>query len=94
MMNSKKDLATKSNVDLNAHGLESDGLPFIGKLMEQGDSEMVVYDKTLDKAKFTKFKDNECARIENIRLMSYQNYLSLLRLWAMSKEVCYSLLVS
>ena len=59
MFNSKKDLATKTNVDLTAHGLESDGLPFIGKMMTQGDSEMVVYDKTLDKAKFTKFKDNE-----------------------------------
>ena len=31
---------------------------------------MCVYDKTLDKAKFVKFKDNESARIENIRLMS------------------------
>lgn len=70
MFNSKKDLAAKTNVDLTSHGLESDGLPFIGKMMNQGDSEMVVYDKTLDKAKFTKFKDNECARIENIRLMS------------------------
>lgn len=31
---------------------------------------MCVYDKTLEKAKFVKFKDNESARIENIRLMS------------------------
>lgn len=31
---------------------------------------MCVYDKTLDKVKFTNFKDNESARIENIRLMS------------------------
>ena len=32
MFNSKKkDLAKQANVDLAAHGLESDGLPFIGK---------------------------------------------------------------
>ena len=70
MFNSKKDLPAKTNVDLDQHGLDADGLPSIGKKMEQGDAEMVVYDRTLDKAKFTKFKDNESARIENIRLMS------------------------
>ena len=38
--------------------------------MEQGDPELCVFDKTLEKSKFIKFKDNESARIENIRLMS------------------------
>ena len=38
--------------------------------MEQGDPELCVFDKTLEKTKFIKFKDNESARIENIRLMS------------------------
>lgn len=38
--------------------------------MEQGDPELCVFDKTLEKPKFIKFKDNESARIENIRLMS------------------------
>ena len=66
----KKDLQERAKVDLEAVGLEADGLPFIGKKMEQGDPEMCVYDKTLDKAKFIKFKDNESARIENIRIMS------------------------
>jgi DNA-directed RNA polymerase I subunit RPA2 len=31
---------------------------------------MCVFDKTLEKAKFVKFKDNESARVDNIRLMS------------------------
>ena len=68
MLNSKK--RAQASVDLNAHGLEADGLPYIGKKMQQGDAEMCVYDNTLDKPKFTKFKDNESARIENVRLMS------------------------
>lgn len=68
MLNSKK--RAQESVDLNAQGLESDGLPYIGKKMQQGDAEMCSYDNTLDKPKFTKFKDNESARIENIRLMS------------------------
>jgi DNA-directed RNA polymerase I subunit RPA2 len=47
-----------------------DGLPNIGKKMVQGDIELAVYDKTLGRVKSHKFKDNESARIENIRLMS------------------------
>ena len=31
---------------------------------------MCVFDKTLQRAKFTKFKDNESAKVENVRLMS------------------------
>jgi len=38
--------------------------------LKQGDPEMCVYDKVLQKAKFTKFKDNENAFVENIRIMS------------------------
>jgi len=60
----------KAGVDLGVHGLESDGLPYIGKNMQQGEPELCVYDKTLERSKFIKFKDNESARIENIRLMS------------------------
>lgn len=69
MFNQKKK-EMREVVDLSEHGLDSDGLPPIGKKMEQGQPEMCVYDKTLDKPKFVKFKDNESARIENIRLMS------------------------
>ena len=60
----------RAGVDLGSFGLESDGLPYIGKKMLQGEPELCVFDKTLEKAKFIKFKDNESARIENIRLMS------------------------
>lgn len=66
----KREMQMQANVDLSSYGLESDGLPSIGKKMNQGDPEVCVYDKTLAKAKFIKFKDNEAARIENIRLMS------------------------
>ena len=66
----KRDMQERAGVDLSSYGLESDGLPYIGKKMEQGEPELCVYDKNLDKAKFIKFKDNESARIENIRLMS------------------------
>jgi DNA-directed RNA polymerase I subunit RPA2 len=71
MFNSKKaELQKQANIDLKQYGLESDGLPPIGKKMEHGDAEMCVYDRTLEKAKFVKFKDNESARIDSIRLMS------------------------
>ena len=66
----KQDMVNRAGVDLAAKGLESDGLPYIGKKMQQGDPELCVFDRTLEKAKFIKFKDNESARIENIRLMS------------------------
>jgi DNA-directed RNA polymerase I subunit RPA2 len=45
-------------------------MPNIGKKMSQGDAELCVYDQTLGKPKFFKYKDNESARIENIRVMS------------------------
>lgn len=51
-------------------GLDADGLPPIGKKMEQGDPELCMYDQVLMKEKTIKFKDNESARIENIRLMA------------------------
>mmetsp|Transcript_31722 Transcript_31722/g.48611 ORF Transcript_31722/g.48611 Transcript_31722/m.48611 type:complete len:216 (+) Transcript_31722:2266-2913(+) len=72
MFNSKKggELQQQAGVDLAESGLDADGLPPIGKKLEQGQPEMCVFDKNLQKAKFTKFKDNESARIENIRLMS------------------------
>jgi DNA-directed RNA polymerase I subunit RPA2 len=31
---------------------------------------MCVFDKTLQRAKFHKFKDNESAKVENVRLMA------------------------
>ena len=69
MFNTRKQ-ERKNDIDLAGYGLQEDGLPFIGKKMEQGNPEMCVYDKTLDRPKLTKFKDNESARVENIRLMS------------------------
>ena len=69
MFNNKAE-STLGDLDLKSHGLDDDGLPHIGKKMEQGDPEMCIYDRTLDRPKFTKFKDNESARIENIRLMA------------------------
>ena len=44
-------------VDLASKGLDSDGLPFIGQKLEYGQAEQCVYDKVLDKPKFTSFKD-------------------------------------
>jgi len=70
MFNSKKNDKDTKDIDLKAMGLNEDGLPNIGKKLEQGDVEMAVFDKTLGKVKTTKFKDNESARVENIRLMS------------------------
>jgi len=71
MFNQKKEkMPGIEDLNLASYGLMSDGLPNIGKKMVQGDAEMAVYDRTLQKPKFTKFKDNESARIENIRLMS------------------------
>ena len=71
MFNSGKKVdAQNKDFNLADHGLGEDGLPNIGKKLQQGDPEMCVYDKTLGRPKFTKFKDNEDARVENIRLMS------------------------
>lgn len=54
---------------LEEKGLDSDGLPFIGKKLEHGTAEMCIYDTTTAKTKFTSFKDSEPARVENVRLM-------------------------
>jgi len=72
MFNSKKNenLRGADEVDLKGMGLMEDGLPNVGKKLEQGDVELATFDKTLGRAKCHKFKDNESARIENIRLMS------------------------
>ena len=64
------DMQRQVGVDLKEKGLDGDGLPSVGKKLEQGDAEMCVYDSVLHKAKMMKFKDNESARVENIRLMS------------------------
>jgi len=66
----QKDMMGASEVDLESHGLQADGLPNIGKKLSQGDPELCTYDKILGKPKFQSFKDNESARVENIRLMS------------------------
>jgi len=65
MMNPTKD----SHIDLARHNLDVDGLPPIGKKLEQGSAEQVIYDRVLNKPKFTSFKDSEAARIETVRLM-------------------------
>lgn len=59
---------TKVVNELNEKGLDDDGLPHIGKKMGHGDAELAVFDKTLNKTKFTSFKDHEPARVENVRL--------------------------
>ncbi len=68
MMNQKK-FRDDNKVDLEEKGLDSDGLPYIGKKLEHGTAEQCVYDNTTAKAKFTSFKDSEPARVEQVRLM-------------------------
>jgi DNA-directed RNA polymerase I subunit RPA2 len=67
MINHEKDKKTKG-LDLETKGLDADGTPHIGKLMEHGDAELCTYDETLARPKMASFKDHESARIESIRL--------------------------
>ena len=46
-----------------------DGLPYIGTKLSHGSPELCVYDTVMAKPKYTSFKDNEAARVENVRLM-------------------------
>lgn len=66
MMSQKKH---EYHQELAQKGLDSDGLAYIGKKLESGTAEQCVYDNVTGKVKYTSFKDNEPARIENIRLM-------------------------
>lgn len=68
MINQKR-YREDGKMDLQEKGLDSDGLPNIGKKLEYGSPELCVYDNTLGKPKFTGFKDSEVARVENVRLM-------------------------
>ena len=64
MVNAKKD----KGIDFKEKGLDADGLPHIGKMMEHGDVELCTYDKTLARPKMQSFKDHEPARVETVRL--------------------------
>ena len=44
---SKVNLQEKAGISLKEQGLDADGLPSIGKKMEQGQAEMCVFDSTL-----------------------------------------------
>lgn len=54
---------------LKTHDLDQDGLPHIGMKLEHGKADQCIYDTVLQKPKFNSFKDNESARVENVRLM-------------------------
>lgn len=54
MLSTKKD---REKIDLNKLGLDSDGLPHVGTKMEYGQVDQVIYDKILQKAKYSSFKD-------------------------------------
>ena len=56
-------------IDLQEKGLDQDGLPYIGKKLTHGTPELCTYDKVLAKPKYASFKDNEMARVENVRLL-------------------------
>jgi DNA-directed RNA polymerase I subunit RPA2 len=56
--------------------LDSDGLPYLGRKLDHGGAELCVYDNVLGKAKYTSFKDNEMARVENVRLMGDEKGLA------------------
>lgn len=66
MLNQHKD---SQKIDLESKKLDSDGLPAIGQKLEYGQAEQCIYDKVLGKPKYASFKDNESARVENIRLI-------------------------
>jgi DNA-directed RNA polymerase I subunit RPA2 len=59
----------KVQQSIESHGLDRDGLPFIGQKLEAGQPDQCIYDSVLQKPKFNSFKDNESARVENVRLM-------------------------
>lgn len=64
--NNTKDL---EQIPLERHDLDADGLPPVGRKLEQGQAEQCVYDRVQSKAKFTSYKDSEAARVESVRLM-------------------------
>ena len=51
----------------------NDGLPSIGKKMEEGDVEAAMVDTNKKNLKLFKYKDSESSRIDNVRAMSVQN---------------------
>lgn len=68
MINQKRN-RDETKIELNEKGLDTDGLPYIGKKLEHGTAELCIYDNTTAKPKYTSFKDSEPARVENVRLM-------------------------
>lgn len=68
------------SVALQKNNLDVDGLPFIGQKLTHGEADQCIYDTVLQKPKFSSFKDNESARVENVRLMGDEkdpSYVSL-----------------
>lgn len=49
--------------------MDTDGLPFIGQKLEQGQPDQCIYDKVQQRIKVNSYKDNESSRIESVRLM-------------------------
>ena len=47
LKNKEMDKGGDNEFDLKNHGVMEDGLPNVGKLMNQGDTEFCMYDKTL-----------------------------------------------
>eukprot|EP00347_Sterkiella_histriomuscorum_P020025 403339388 len=56
-------------IDLKEKNLDTDGIPSIGHQLTHGSPELCTYDTVLGKPKYVSFKDNEPARVENVRLM-------------------------
>jgi len=56
MVNTAKNREDRK-IDLQSKGLESDGLPYIGKKLNYGDAEQCVYDTVNQRPKYKSFKD-------------------------------------
>lgn len=70
LLNDQKECHPQIQEALSQNGLDKDGLPKIGANLSNGQAELCLLDKILSKPKLHKFKDNEDARVETIRLMA------------------------
>lgn len=69
MVNPQKYSDDAKLIDFEEKGLDTDGLPYIGKKLTHGSAEFCSFDTVLNKPVFKSFKDNEMARVENVRLL-------------------------
>jgi len=60
---------SKKDQRIDFKGLDRDGLPRVGAPLHSGEPEMILYDSLRKGAKYVNHKDQELARVDNIRLL-------------------------